>query len=72
MITPAEGARFVADLGFELVHGDRPDRPAGANLIVALRETASLHHFDPETLDVLVSRGRARRPAGPRPDEPAA
>lgn len=48
VITPAEGRGFVADLGFELVHGDRPDRPAGANLIVALRETPSGHHFDPE------------------------
>jgi len=48
VITPAEGLGFVADLGFELVHGDRPDRPGGANLVVAFRETPSGHHFDPE------------------------
>ncbi|MCU0504549.1 MAG: hypothetical protein MUE82_02050 [Chloroflexi bacterium] len=51
VITPAEGARFLADLGFELVHGDRPDRPAGANLLVAFRAAPTLHHFDPERLD---------------------
>jgi hypothetical protein len=48
VITPAEGAAFVSDLGFVLVHGDRPDRPAGANLIVALRERPTERHFDPE------------------------
>jgi hypothetical protein len=77
VITPTEGARFVADLGFELVHGDRPDRPAGANLIVALRETPSLHHFDPETLTYWSAeggRGVRRdldRTSAP-PDHPAA
>jgi hypothetical protein len=48
VITPAEGLGFVADLGFELVHGDRPDRPGGANLVVAFRERPTEHHFDPE------------------------
>jgi hypothetical protein len=48
LITPAEALGFVADLGFELVHGDRPDRVGGANLIVAFRERPSGHHFDPE------------------------
>jgi hypothetical protein len=48
IITPVEGLEFVADLGFELVHGDRPDRPGGANLVVAFRERPTEHHFDPE------------------------
>jgi hypothetical protein len=77
VITPAEGARFVADLGFELVHGDRPDRPAGANLIVAFRETPSLHHFDPETLTYWSAEGgrgvrRVLDWTSPPPDRPAA
>ena len=49
VITPAEGLGFVADLGFELVHGDRLGTPGGANLIVAFREQPSDHHFDPES-----------------------
>jgi hypothetical protein len=77
VITPAEGARFVADLGFELVHGDRPDRPAGANLIVAFRTTPSLHHFDPETLTFWSAEGgrgvrRDLDRVSPPPDHPVA
>lgn len=72
VITPAEGLAFVRDLGFELVHGDRPDRPAGANLIVALREEPSLHHFDPERIDYWSSEhGRGvRRTVDRYGDEP--
>jgi len=55
VITPAEGAAFVSDLGFVLVHGDRPDRPAGANLIVALRERPTERHFDPERVSYWAS-----------------
>ena len=62
VITPAEGRGFVADLGFELVHGEQPDRPGGANLIVALRETPSDHHFDPETATYWAAEhGRGMR-----------
>jgi hypothetical protein len=57
VITPTEGAAFVADLGFVLVHGDRPDRPAGANLIVALRARPTEHHFDPEHVAYWASAG---------------
>ncbi len=72
VITPDEGLAFVRDLGFELVHGDRPDRPAGANLIVALREEPSLHHFDPERIDYWSSEhGRGvRRTIDRYGDEP--
>lgn len=77
VITPAEGRGFVADLGFELVHGDRPDRPAGANLIVALRETPSLQHFDPETLTYWSAEGgrgvrRELDRTSEQPDHPVA
>ncbi len=77
VITPAEGAHFLADLGFELVHGDRPDRPAGANLLVALRQTPTLHHFDPEHLDYWSSEGGrgVRRQVdreAPQPEHPVA
>jgi hypothetical protein len=62
VITPAEGLDFVRDLGFELVHGDKPDRPAGANLIVALREEPTRHHFDPERMEYWSSEhGRGVR-----------
>jgi hypothetical protein len=57
VITPVEAAAFVADLGFVLVHGDRPDRPAGANLIVALRARPTEHHFDPEHVAYWASAG---------------
>jgi len=57
VITPAEVARFVADFGFELVHRDRPARPAGANLIVALRATPTLRHFDPEKIAYWSAEG---------------
>jgi len=62
VITPVEGHGFVAELGFELVHGERPDRPGGANLIIALRETPSDHHFDPETVTYWATeQGRGIR-----------
>lgn len=62
IITPTEGFRFVEGLGFELVHGDRPDRPAGANLIVALRATPTERHFDPERVEYWSSEnGRGVR-----------
>jgi hypothetical protein len=71
VITPKEGLGFVADLGFELVHGDRPDRPAGANLIVALRETPTEHHFDPERIEYWSSEhGRSVRRQIDRDAEP--
>ncbi len=50
LITPHEAADLIAHLGFELVHGDRPDGPGGANLLVALRAKPTLVHFDPETI----------------------
>jgi hypothetical protein len=71
VITPTEGLEFVRDLGFELVHGDQPDRPAGANLIVALRAEPTHHHFDPEAVDYWSSEhGRGVRRRIERDSEP--
>jgi hypothetical protein len=39
---------LLAELGFTLINGDDPAEPGGANLLVALRDQPTLHHFDPE------------------------
>ena len=46
----ADAARRLADLGFLDVHGDTPDAPGGPRLLVALRATPTLVHFDPEAI----------------------
>jgi hypothetical protein len=43
-------ARRIADLGFE-VHPDLPDGPGPAYLLVAIRPSPTLAHFDPECVD---------------------
>ena len=52
---PAAADR-LADLGF-LAGPDLPDRPGPAFLLVALRETPTLRHYDPERVEYWVSRG---------------
>lgn len=44
------GAALLHDLGFTLINSDRPWMPEGSHLLVALRSTPTLHHFDPETV----------------------
>jgi len=59
-----EAARWLRDLGFLDVHGDRPWAPGGARLLVALRERPQLTHFDPEWVGywhAVVDRGRVAR-----------
>ncbi|HYL39904.1 MAG TPA: hypothetical protein VET90_01215 [Candidatus Binatus sp.] len=47
----ADGAAvLLRDLGFSLIHSDRPWAPEGSHLIVALRAAPTLRHFDPETV----------------------
>jgi hypothetical protein len=59
-----QAGRLLANLGFELVE---PDRLAGnetSHLLVALRPTPTLRHFDPETVDCWTceaGRGKATR-----------
>lgn len=44
-------AALMADLGFSLVNGDDPAAPGGANLLIALRASPTLRHFDPEQVE---------------------
>ena len=51
----ADGATaLLRDLGFSLIHSDRPWAPEGSHLIVALRDTPTLRHFDPEAVEQLT------------------
>jgi hypothetical protein len=54
-------ARLLANLGFSLIHSDTPAAPGGAQLLVALRASPSLRHFDPEVMSYWAAReGRGR------------
>jgi hypothetical protein len=46
----AGAAALLHDLGFSLIHSDRPWAPGGSHLLVALRASPTLHHFDPESV----------------------
>lgn len=62
-LTPdvATAAAMLAEWGF-LAEPDLPDRPGPAYLLVALRATPTLHHFDPEFVEYWVSSdGRGAR-----------
>ena len=51
-----EAARLLADWGF-LAESDLPDRPGPAHLLVALRDTPTLKHYDPELVEYWVTVG---------------
>ncbi len=55
-IEPAEAARLLADWGF-LAEPDLPDRPGPAYLLVAMRDTPTFRHYDPELVEYWVSEG---------------
>jgi len=60
-LTIGEAAGRVDRLGFVVVNGATPGRPGGANLVVALRATPTLAHFDPELIqywETTAGRGR--------------
>ena len=60
-LDPTTAAVRLADFGF-LATSDLPDRPGPASLLVALRATPTLRHFDPELVEYWVSTaGRGRR-----------
>jgi hypothetical protein len=47
----AQGAAaLIQDLGFSLIHSDRPWMRGGSHLVIALRAAPTLHHFDPEAV----------------------
>lgn len=73
----ASGAAILLrDLGFTLIHSDRPWAAEGSHLLVALRATPTLRHFDPEVVSYWASavpharqvtidrQGLARSPLG--------
>jgi hypothetical protein len=55
-IEPAVAARWLTDWGF-LAHSDLPDRSGDAYLLVGLRDSPTLHHFDPERVQLWVNDG---------------
>ena len=55
-IDPAVAGRLLDDWGF-LAHPDLPDLAGDAYLLVAMRDQPTLRHFDPERLELWVSRG---------------
>jgi len=55
-IDPAIAAGQLEDWGF-LAHSDLPDGVGDAYLLVALRDRPTLRHFDPERIDLWVTRG---------------
>jgi hypothetical protein len=55
-IQPTAAGPWLAHLGF-LASPDLPDRPGPAYLLVALRDTPTLRHYDPETIEYWTSRG---------------
>ena len=58
---PVSAAPLLSDLGF-VASPDLPDRPGPAYLLVALRATPTLRHYDPEAVEYWVSvDGRGAR-----------
>lgn len=53
---PVDAARRLADWGF-LAEPDLPGRPGPAYLLVALRDTPTLRHYDPEVVEYWASAG---------------
>lgn len=53
---PVDAARRLAAWGF-LAEPDLPDRPGPAYLLVALRDTPTLRHYDPEVVEYWASAG---------------
>ncbi len=55
-IDPRVAAERLRDWGF-LAHADLPDDSGDAYLLVGLRATPTLRHFDPERVDLWVTEG---------------
>ncbi|MCU0483675.1 MAG: hypothetical protein MUC54_05300 [Chloroflexi bacterium] len=56
-LSMGDAAGRLERLGFVVVNGAAPGRPGGANLVVALRPTPTLAHFDPELVQYWESAG---------------
>jgi hypothetical protein len=59
----ADAARRLAVLGFLDVHGAEPAAPGGPRLVVALRSSPTLVHFDPEIISYWAFDGGRCRTA---------
>lgn len=55
-------ADLLADLGFTLIHSDRPWAGDGSHLLVALRPRPTERHFDPESIALWVAASGRGRP----------
>lgn len=53
-LEPRSAAPLLAELGF-LASSDFPDRPGPARLLVAMRDTPTFQHYDPEAVEYWVS-----------------
>lgn len=60
-IDPTVAALLLEDWGF-LARPDLPDVAGDAYLLVALRDRPTLRHFDPERIELWVSRGSRGEP----------
>jgi hypothetical protein len=61
---PEQAASLLTNLGFQLVEPDRTAGDEACSLLVALRPTPTLRHFDPESIEYWIAeggRGRAAR-----------
>jgi hypothetical protein len=59
-----QAGRILANLGFELVEPDRAAGNDASHLLVALRPSPTIRHFDPEAIDCWTceaGRGKATR-----------
>jgi hypothetical protein len=59
-----QAARLLVNLGFQLVEPDRTSGGEVSHLLVALRPSPTLKHYDPESIEYWVTegaRGRAAR-----------
>jgi len=59
-----QAGKVLAGLGFELLEPDRTSANDTSHLLVAIRPSPTLSHFDPEAIDLWVTsegRGRALR-----------
>lgn len=55
-LDPVTASRRLTDWGF-LASPDLPDRPGPAYLLVALRDTPTLRHYDPELVEYWATAG---------------
>jgi hypothetical protein len=55
-------SELLADLGFTLIHSDRPWVGDGSHLLVALRAHPTERHFDPESIALWVAASGRGRP----------